>query len=131
MLKSVERRRGEASVGRRTGPELERRVNRRYDLRLPLHYRVSPEGQASCSGTGMTYNLSTYGVGFHCRRPVPVGSHIFMSVAWPTKYAGIYPVDLLVTGVVVRSQSGRAAVRVTSRKLRTDYMSANVNRASA
>jgi len=117
-------------MGRRTGPELERRINRRYDIRLSLHYRISQEGYAPRSGTGMTFDLGAYGVGFRSRRPLPVGARIVMSIAWPAKYAGIYPIDLLVTGLVLRSGPGRTAVRVTSRKLRTD-MSANTYRATA
>jgi hypothetical protein len=123
----------EVRVSRRTGTDVERRVNRRYDIRLPLHYRVSEDGHPPRSGTGMTYDLSTYGVGFHCRRPLPVGARIFMSIAWPTKYQDVHPIDLLVTGSVVRSESGRTAVRVTSRKFRTDFMAAGATyqRASA
>ena len=79
----------------------------------------------------MSCDLSTSGIGFRCRRPLPVGAHIEMTIAWPAKYAEIYPIDLVVTGFVVRSDAGRTAVRVTSRKLRTDTVTATPYRASA
>jgi hypothetical protein len=72
----------------------------------------------------MTCDLSTGGIGFRCRKPLPVGSHIEITVAWPAKYAETYPIDLVITGFVVRSDSGRTAVRMTSRKFRTDTVAA-------
>jgi len=102
----------------------DRRINRRYDIRLPLHYRVSQKGLPARSGTGMTCDLSTGGIGFRCRKPLPLGAHIEMTVAWPAKYAETYPIDLIVTGFVVRSDAGRTAVRMTSRKFRTDSLEA-------
>jgi c-di-GMP-binding flagellar brake protein YcgR len=111
--------------------EIERRINRRYDLRLPLHYRVSQKGQAARSGSGMTCDLSTGGISFRCRRPLPVGAHVEMTIAWPAKYAEAYAMDLVITGFVVRSDAGRTAVRMTSRRFRTDSFAAPSYRASA
>jgi hypothetical protein len=118
-------------VGRRIIPERDRRLNRRYQLSLPLHYRVSQKGLPPLSGSGMTYDLSTGGIGFHCHRPLPVGAHIFLSIAWPAKHADIHPLDLLINGLVVRSRSGRTAVRVTARKLRAESVAAAPYRATA
>jgi hypothetical protein len=57
---------------------------------------------------------------FRCRKPLPVGVHIEMVIDWPARFADMYPIDLQVTGFVVRSDSGRTAVRLTSRKFRVD-----------
>ncbi len=111
--------------------EIDRRINRRYDLRLPLHYRVSQKGQPPRSGSGMSCDLSTSGIAFRCRRPLPVGSHIEMTIAWPARYADMYPMDLVITGFVVRSDSGRTAVRMTSRKFKSDNMALTPYQASA
>jgi hypothetical protein len=104
--------------------EMDRRVNRRYDLRLPVHYRVAQKGLPVRSGSGMTCDVSTTGISFRCRRPLPVGSHIEVTVAWPARYAELYPIDLIITGFVVRSDSGRTAVRMTSRRFKTESMTA-------
>lgn len=111
--------------------EMERRVNRRYELRLPLHYRVSLKGQPPRSGSGMSCDVSTGGIAFRCRRPLPVGAHVEMTIAWPARYADTYAMDLVITGFVVRSDAGRTAVRMTSRRFKTDSMAATPYRASA
>jgi hypothetical protein len=97
---------------------LERRQNRRYDIHLALHYRVSPKGSSASAGTGTTREISTNGLSFRCRRPLPLGSHIEIVVDWPARYGDVYPIDLLLTGFVVRAEGNKAAVRITSRRFR-------------
>ena len=97
---------------------MERRETRRYDLHLPIHYRVSQKGGIARWGAGMTREMSTSGVSFRTRRPLPVGSHVEMVVDWPAKYSPEQPIDLQLTGFVVRSDGNRTAVRVTSRRFR-------------
>lgn len=109
----------------------DRRHNRRYVLRLPIHYQVSPRGEAARSGSGMTCDISTGGISFRSRRPLPVGAHIEITVDWPAKFGDTYPVDLQVTGFVLRSDSGRTAVRMTSRKFRVAPVPAQPIRATA
>jgi hypothetical protein len=60
-----------------------------------------------------------------------VGAHIEMSVEWPSKYGDLYPIELLVTGFVVRSVGGKIGVRVTSRKLHVDSVLEQPYRATA
>ncbi len=97
---------------------LERRAYRRYELRLPVQYRVSQRGQVSRVGTGTTYEISSDGLSFRTRKPLPVGAHIEMTIDWPARYGDLYPIDLQATGFVVRSEKTRTAVRMTSRKFR-------------
>jgi hypothetical protein len=96
----------------------DRRESRRYDVRLPLQYRVSQKGVMPRTGSGLTLDMSASGLSFRCRKPLPVGSHIEVVVDWPAKYGDVYPIDLQVTGFVLRSDHGRTAVRMTSRKFR-------------
>jgi len=95
-----------------------RRGNGRYDLRLPLHYRVSIKGETARAGSGTTCDISASGLSFRCRKPLPVGAHIEILIEWPAKYRDIDPMSLLVTGFIVRCDSGRVAVRMTSRKFK-------------
>ena len=97
---------------------VERRRHLRYGVRLSLHYHVSQKGGMARSGSGLTLNMSTNGLSFRCRKPLPVGSHIEMVIDWPAKYADVYPVDLLVTGFIVRSDPHHTAIRMTSRRFR-------------
>jgi len=62
---------------------------------------------------------------------LPVGAHVELVIEWPNRYEDAYPVELLATGFIVRSEGGRTAVRVTSRKLRVDQAPAQSLRATA
>lgn len=109
----------------------DRRHKRRYELRLPLHYRIAEKGAIPRTGSGNTCDLSSTGLSFRCRRPLPVGAHIELMVDWPSKYGDIHPIELQVTGFIVRSVSGRIGVRVTSRKFRVDSAVEQPYRATA
>jgi len=109
----------------------DRRQHRRYELRLPLHYQVAEKGAMPRSGSGNTCDLSSSGLSFRCRRPLPVGAHIEMNVEWPSKYGDLYPIELQVTGFIVRNVSGKTGVRVTSRKFRVDAVLEQPYRATA
>jgi hypothetical protein len=82
-------------------------------------------------GSGCTCDLSSGGLNFRCRRPLPVGTHIEMTVEWPSKYADLYPIELQVTGFIVRSAGGKVAVRVTSKKFHVDTAIEQPYRATA
>ncbi len=101
-------------------PAKDRRINQRYGIRIPIHFRVSQRGATSrwCSGT--TGDFSSSGIRFRCRRSLPVGSHIEMVVDWPAKQEGIRPVRLHATGFIVRSIGSDTAIRMTSCRFRIE-----------
>ena len=98
----------------------ERRKSRRYLLRLPINYRVSERGGLPYSGSGTTCDMSTAGLSFRCRRALPLGSHIELLVAWPSRHEDVYPIELQITGFIVRAEGGKTGVRVTSHKFRVE-----------
>jgi len=110
---------------------IERRTDRRYELRFPLRYRVSQKGEPACTGTGLTSDLSVGGIAFRCRKPLPVGAHVELLVDWPARYGDAYPIELRVTGFVVRSTDGQTAMQMTSHRLRVSTIPAGTVRASA
>jgi len=99
--------------------EVERRASRRYQVRLHIHYHVSEKGSASRSATATTCDMSTGGLSFRSRKSLPVGSHVEMLVEWPAKHRDD-PVELQMTGFIVRSGAGRTAVRITFWRFRVD-----------
>ena len=109
----------------------DRRTSRRYDVRLPLHYRVSNKGYMALAGTGTTREVSSSGLSFRCRRPLPVGSHIELTIDWPARYNQEKPMELVVTGIVSRSDGGRTAVRLTSKRFQIDSVPVERYRATA
>src|SRR5215831_7491750 len=98
----------------------DRRSAHRYELHLPVHFRISQKGTVARWGTGVLREMSTGGLSFRTRKPLPVGSHIEVVVDWPARYADTHPVALQLTGFVLRSDGGRTAVRVTSHRFRID-----------
>lgn len=98
-------------------PGEDRREHKRYPVALPMRYRVTPRNAVPLTGTGTTCDISEGGVGFFCREALPTGSHIEVVAQWPTKAAGGTPLDLRMTGFVLRSNQTVAAAMVTSRKL--------------
>jgi hypothetical protein len=112
-------------------PATERRSDPRYELRLPMHYRIAQRGEPVISGSGMTLDISVHGISFRCRKPLPVGVHIEVSVDWPARYGDVYPIELVATGFVVRSDHGRTAIRMTSHRLRVSQIHAEPVRVSA
>jgi len=110
---------------------VERRANKRYELRFPLRYRISQKGVPAYSGISLTLDLSASGIAFRCRKSLPVGSHIELLVDWPAKYRDAYPIELHVTGFVLRSANGRTAVRMTSHRLRVSETASQTAQASA
>ena len=114
-----------------TRPIAERRAHPRFDLRMSLHYRVAQRGLATLTGNGLTLDLSLNGISFRCRKPLPVGAHIELAVDWPVKYGDVYPIELQVTGFVIRSDQDRTAVQMTSHKLRVSPTPSEPVRVSA
>jgi hypothetical protein len=110
---------------------VERRANKRYELRFPLRYRISQKGVPQYAGISLTLDLSASGIAFRCRKPLPVGSHIELQVDWPARYRDVHPIELHVTGFVVRSANGRTAVRMTSHRLRVSQAPSQTAHASA
>jgi hypothetical protein len=94
----------------------ERRQSIRFNLHLPLRYRLSQKGAETRWSTGVTRDMSRDGLVFKTRRPLPLGAHIEVRIDWPARYESVYPVDLQATGFVIRSDNGRSAVRITSHR---------------
>ena len=97
----------------------DRRTNHRYDIHLPVHYRVTQRGFLPLSGTGTTREMSSTGLSFRCRHPLPVGGHVELAIEWPARAEADKPMELVITGIIIRSDGGRTAVRLTSKRFRT------------
>ncbi len=102
----------------------ERRKWTRYPLAFPIRYRIAQRSALALTGGGTTCDISLAGVSFLCRERLPVGSHVELVARWPVKTAGRCPLDLQMTGFVIRSGQGSTAVRVTSHKFCADTAAA-------
>lgn len=97
----------------------DRRYDRRYGIALELRWRVVRRRKVLESGIGATLDLSSGGVLFDAGRQLPVGVNIELSISWPALLHNVAPMQLLVTGRIVRTQGQRTAIRMTQHEFRT------------
>jgi c-di-GMP-binding flagellar brake protein YcgR len=109
----------------------DRRFNQRYSVHIPIHFRVSQHGAVSRWGSGTTGDLSSSGVRFRCRKPLPVSAHIEMVIDWPAKQEGDRQIHLHATGFIVRSTGHETAVRMNSCRFQIDEAAAKPMGATA
>ena len=93
--------------------------NRRFNLHLPIHFRVSQKGETSRWATGITCDISSTELTFRCRKALPTGAHIEMAIEWPARQDSD-PVELIATGFVTRSSASKASVSMTAHRFRTE-----------
>ena len=102
------------------GPKhVERRSDRRYGLSLELRWKLIRRRRVLATGIGTTVDLSSGGILFQTDRPVPNGGNLEVSIAWPARLHNIAPMQLVVSGRVVRGGGGKAAIRVIQHEFRT------------
>jgi len=97
----------------------ERRDDRRYNLGLDLRWKLVRRRKVLDSGSGRTLDLSSSGLCFEAGRALPVGLNVEISISWPALLHDIAPMQLVVSGKIVRAEGGRAAVRMVQHEFRT------------
>jgi hypothetical protein len=105
----------------RQSNEIERRSKVRYPITLRVRYRSKLKGAHSVDGVGQTVNFSSRGFLVVARDQgvVSVGSHFEAAVEWPVLLNGATPLELVVLGRVVRSETFRLAVSFERYEFRT------------
>ena len=98
-------------------PVSERREKRRYVLAHTIRFRLSAKQPTSRWAVGTIQDMSSSGISFQCRGPLPVGCHLEVAIEWPAT-RGPCPMRLLATGFVVRSSATRTAMQITWHRLR-------------
>jgi|SRR5579871_895788 len=97
----------------------DRRSDRRYELNLELRWKLVRRKRVVDTGTGTTLDLSSSGVLFEAGRHLPSGGNIELSISWPVLLHNTAPMQLVVTGRVVRVAGSRSAIRMTQHEFRT------------
>ena len=98
---------------------LERRSKARFPLRLSVRYRTLSGGPALV-GIGRTVNMSSCGLliaSDHAK--VRPGARLQLTVDWPFLLHGITPLQLQVSGHVIRSRPEEFAVELDHYQFRT------------
>jgi hypothetical protein len=102
------------------GRELpERRQSRRYGLRLDARWKLIRGQRVLDQGTGSTLDLSSDGVYLETGRDLQPGERVELSISWPVRLESGAQLQLAVSGRIVRSLSGRAAIMMRQHEFRT------------
>jgi len=89
----------------------DRRLNRRYPVNSRVEYTIVG---SVVSGSGSMVNISRGGVLFRTADalPLPLGSQIALSIAWPGELTLAAALNLQVIGEVVRRHGNCTAARI-------------------
>jgi len=90
----------------------EKRHHRRYNIKFAAHYKILKNNSFIQSGSGTVLNISSGGIFFECKGPLPLRVPIDLILKWPVLLDGVCPLNLIVRGLVLRSSSDGVAVRI-------------------
>ena len=104
----------------------DRRKDRRYDIQLELRWKLIRRRRLIETGSGFTMDLSSGGILFDAGRQLPAGLNVELSISWPVMLHNTAPLQLLVSGRIVRSVGNRVAVRMAQHEFRTIGVSSDL-----
>jgi hypothetical protein len=97
----------------------DRRSDRRYGIHLDLRWKLIRRRRVLESGVGHTLNLSSGGILFDAGRQLPVGLNVELALSWPFLLRDTAPLQMIVSGRIVRSGEDRTAVMMSHHEFRT------------
>lgn len=97
----------------------DRRSDRRYALHLELRWKLIRRRRILETGIGRTLDLSSGGILIETDRTLPVGLNLELSVAWPVMLHNVAPMQLVISGRIVRCSGQRVAIRMVQHEFRT------------
>lgn len=90
----------------------------RYKLNLELQFSYR-HGKRTWYGTGRTRDFSDKVICFESDQELPGGVQLELCIAWPVPLQGLFPLEMVVHGALVRSQRNLAVLRLEEFALRT------------
>ena len=97
----------------------------RFKLVLEARFSICGTVPAE-TGLGRTIDMSSSGLRFQADRPLAVGLRLDVSIDWPVPLDGGVQLQLIVSGMVVRSNDTETAVRIERHEFRTRRMRPSV-----
>ncbi len=97
----------------------DRRTDRRYRIQLDLRWKLIRRRKVREVGVGHTLDLSSGGILFDANRPLPSGMNVELSVSWPVLLHNVAPMQLIVSGRIVRSSGTLVALQMVQHEFRT------------
>lgn len=102
----------------------DRRQDRRYRIQLDCRWKLIRRRKLLDVGVGTTIDLSSGGILFDAQRELPPGLNVELSVSWPVLLHNVAPLNLVITGKIIRVSGNRIAVRMKQHEFRTSGSSA-------
>src|SRR4051812_11611824 len=97
----------------------DRRQDRRYGGHLDVKWKLIRRRRVLETGSGKTVDLSSGGLLFDPGRHLPEGLNVEISITWPVLLHNVAPLQLVVSGRIVRSNGRSVAVRTVQHEFRT------------
>ena len=101
------------------GGDPERRSSPRFAVDLQLRYTVKRRGAVQVAGYGQTINVSSSGLYFRAEDVISVGQTVVAAVDWPAQLERNIPLQLMIYGVVVRTDGPAAAIAIERYEFKT------------
>jgi hypothetical protein len=95
----------------------ERRMMRRFDMRLPAVVRLDQENEFQTE----TQNVSARGVFFYLDKPLPAGTRCEVTLTFPPHITLTDAVRVRFTARVIRSESPLPSLRIGTAAMIEDY----------
>jgi c-di-GMP-binding flagellar brake protein YcgR len=96
--------------GSKTTRKMERRAHRRYSIAAEVEFRIKGRRTAVQKGKGQTIDISSNGVLFESRTPLPIGLKVELSISWPSPETLPKRLEFYAEGHTVRSDNNRTAI---------------------
>ncbi|MGO9965638.1 MAG: PilZ domain-containing protein [Bryobacteraceae bacterium] len=97
----------------------ERRASARFPLTLEVRYVVLGRRAPVEMGSGRTIDLSSSGLSFTADRPLQTGQKLDVYIDWPVLLDGGVQLQLIMSGVVVRTGGTATALQIERHEFRT------------
>ena len=97
----------------------ERRTGRRYEVSLKVRWKIMHRRRLLEAGTGMTLEMSSGGILFKSEQRLPPENTIELAIAWPVLLHNTLPLQLIISGRVLRISGQHVAVRILQHEFRT------------
>ncbi len=101
-------------------PDTERRASTRYPVTLEVRYATpGRDARVEMMGSGRTIDVSSSGLRFTADRPLLTGQKLEVSIDWPVLLGGDVKLQLVIAGVVVRTNGTEVALQIQRHDFRT------------
>jgi hypothetical protein len=104
----------------------DRRAGVRFPVSLEVRYSVVGRRGPVETGSGRTIDMSSSGLSFTADTPLSIGQRLDMSIDWPARLDDDVQLQVVVSGMVVRTTGAVIALRIERHEFRTRHAGARV-----